>query len=64
MPKMKTKSAATKRFTKTASGEIKFKHTNKNHKVGKKNQSRIRTLRKGGYVDSTMKKNVSGLIGE
>lgn len=64
MPKMKTKSAATKRFSTTANGEIKYKRANKNHKVGKKTQKRIRTLRKGGYVDGAMKKNVSGLIGE
>ena len=48
--KMKTKKAAAKRFSFTATGRVKFKRTNKRHNSGAKSPSRILKLRKGGYL--------------
>ncbi|HOX49706.1 MAG TPA: 50S ribosomal protein L35 [Spirochaetia bacterium] len=51
MPKMKTKKAAAKRFTLTASGKVKYKKMNLRHILTKKTTKRKRGLRKSGYVD-------------
>ena len=48
--KLKTKKAAAKRFSFTATGKVKFKRTNKRHNLGSKNAARKLKLRKGGYV--------------
>ncbi len=50
MPKMKTKSAAAKRFSMTASGKIKYKKMNLRHILTKKASKRKRKLRRPGYV--------------
>lgn len=50
MPKIKTKSAAKKRFKKTASGEIKLSHAFRRHLLTKKSRKCKRHLRKAGYV--------------
>ncbi len=42
MPKMKTKSAAKKRFRVTASGKVKRQHSGKNHILTKKAQEKER----------------------
>ncbi len=52
MPKMKTKKAAAKRFTLTASGKVKYKKMNLRHILTKKSSKRKRKLRKAGYVDN------------
>jgi large subunit ribosomal protein L35 len=52
MPKMKTKKAAAKRFTLTASGKVKYKKMNLRHILTKKTTKRKRNLRKAGFVDS------------
>lgn len=52
MPKMKTKKAASKRFTLTASGKVKYKKMNLRHIVTKKTTKRKRNLRKPGFVDA------------
>lgn len=52
MPKMKTKCAAKKRFTLTASGKIKRKHAYKSHILTKKSTKRKRNL---GYFTSVSK---------
>ena len=51
MPKMKTKKAAAKRFTITASGKVKYKKMNLRHILTKKSQKRKRNLRKAGFVN-------------
>ena len=51
MPKMKTKKAAAKRFTLTASGKVKYKKMNLRHILTKKTSKRKRGLRKSGYVN-------------
>ena len=50
MPKMKTKKAASKRFSLTASGKVKYKKMNLRHILTKKTTKRKRNLRKTGYV--------------
>jgi large subunit ribosomal protein L35 len=44
MPKMKSKSAAKKRFSLTASGKVKRKHAYKSHILTKKTTKRKRNL--------------------
>lgn len=48
--KLKTKKAAAKRFSFTATGKVKFKRTNKRHNLGSKNAKRKLALRKGAYI--------------
>jgi large subunit ribosomal protein L35 len=50
MPKIKTRKAAAKRFTKLASGKIKRRQANVGHIMTKKTTKRKRQLRKGAYV--------------
>ncbi len=62
MPKMKTRSAVTKRFTETGSGKVKCMHDCKNHNLTKKSRNRKRRLRKTGYVSKQYQKNIKGMI--
>lgn len=48
--KMKTKKAAAKRMSFTATGRVKFKRTNKRHNLGNKSASRKLKLRSAGYL--------------
>jgi large subunit ribosomal protein L35 len=48
--KMKTNRGAAKRFSKTATGKIKFKHTKLRHILTKKSTATKRKLRHGGYI--------------
>ena len=50
--KLKTKKAAAKRFSFTASGKIKFKRTGKRHNLGNKSSARKLKLRSAGLVFS------------
>ena len=45
MPKLKTKSGAKKRFSRTASGKVRMNPSNKRHKLGKKPQKMKRKAR-------------------
>lgn len=47
MPKLKSHSGAAKRFTKTASGKIKFRRANRNHILTKRTTKSKRNLRVG-----------------
>ena len=62
MPKMKSKSAAKKRFTLTPSGKIKRSKMGKNHILTKKSTKRKRGLRQGGYADHSHEKSTRPLI--
>ncbi len=62
MPKMKTKSAAKKRFRVTASGKVKRQHSGKNHILTKKDRKRKNGLRQGDYVDKTQERTIKTLI--
>ena len=48
--KLKTKKAAAKRMSFTATGKVKFKRTNKRHNLGNKSASRKLGLRGPGYL--------------
>ena len=48
--KLKTKKAAAKRFSFTATGKVKFKRTNKRHNLGNKTTGQKLKLRKSGIV--------------
>ncbi|MEL3903872.1 MAG: 50S ribosomal protein L35 [Treponemataceae bacterium] len=50
MGKMKSKSAAQKRFKLTATGKVKYKKMNKGHIMTKKSPKRVRNLRAPGYI--------------
>jgi large subunit ribosomal protein L35 len=50
MPKMKTKRAAAKRFSKTASGKFKRKQAGLRHILQKHSQNSNRALRQTAYV--------------
>ncbi len=50
MPKMKTKSAAKKRFKKVGSGLFKRSKAFRRHLLTKKSTKRKRHLRAGGYI--------------
>ncbi len=63
MPKMKTNSGASKRFTRTASGKVKFKHAYKNHILTKKSKKRKRAMRNAGYVPATDEQRMVLLLG-
>lgn len=48
--KMKTKKAAAKRFSFTATGKVKHKRAGLRHNLGNKKSSRKLALRSGSYV--------------
>ena len=52
MPKMKSKSAAAKRFKFTGGGKVKYKQMNLRHILTKKAQKRKRQLRKTGILST------------
>ncbi|NBQ17219.1 50S ribosomal protein L35 [bacterium] len=62
MPKMKTNSAAKKRFTKLKSGKIKRASGFRRHILTKKTRKRKRELRKGGYISKVDLKSVLKLL--
>ena len=57
MPKMKTKSAAKKRFQVTGGGHLKRKHAYHGHILTKKSQKRKRNLDHTTLVDRVDEKN-------
>lgn len=59
MPKIKTRKAAAKRFTKTGSGEFKRSKSFKSHILEKKSPKRKRGLRKAALVSAADKKRVA-----
>lgn len=62
MPKIKTKSAAAKRFKVTKSGELKCKHAYTSHLAANKSTKRKRQLRKSTTVSKTQKKSIRTLL--
>ena len=62
MPKIKTKRAAAKRFTATASGKFKHQKANKGHILTKKSPKRKMGLRKMGMVDKTNEAAVRAML--
>lgn len=62
MPKMKTKRAAAKRFSKTASGELKRNKAYKRHILTKKSTKRKRNLRQATLTDATNVKTMKKIL--
>ncbi|MDG5815883.1 50S ribosomal protein L35 [Chitinispirillales bacterium ANBcel5] len=62
MPKMKSRSAARKRFSLTANGHVKRKKAYKSHILNKKSRKRKRNLRKTAYVFSGIEKKVRSMV--
>jgi large subunit ribosomal protein L35 len=63
MPKMKSKSAAKKRFTLTGSGKVKRHHAYHSHILTKKSTKRKRNLTYGAIVDKTMESTIKKMLG-
>lgn len=62
MPKVKTNSAAKKRFQFTGSGKIKRKKAFKNHILTKKGKKRKRHLSDFGVVDKTQEHIIKAML--
>ncbi len=62
MPKMKTKSAAKKRFQVTGSGKLKRKHAYHGHILTKKSQKRKRNLGHTAIVEKADERVVKQML--
>ena len=62
MPKMKTKSSATKRFKATGTGKLKRSKAYKSHILTKKSPKRKRNLRQSAITDKTNVKNMKKVL--
>lgn len=62
MPKIKSKSAAKKRFTLTGTGKIKRHHAYHSHILTKKTKKQKRNLQGYSIVDNTNMKQVRDLL--
>lgn len=62
MPKMKTKSAAAKRFKVTKSGKVKRKHAYTSHLAPNKTTKQKRHLRKPASVHKNQEKTIRSLL--
>ncbi|KMQ51450.1 50S ribosomal protein L35p [Chitinispirillum alkaliphilum] len=62
MPKMKSRSAAKKRFSLTANGHVKRKKAFKSHILNKKSTKRKRNLRQPALVSKDVEKKVRSMI--
>ena len=62
MPKMKTKKAVVKRFTKTASGALKRKQARRQHRAWGKTHKQKVQLRSSAIMDNTDVKRIKELL--
>ena len=62
MPKLKTNSAAKKRFTFTGTGRIKRKHAFKSHILTKKTIKQKRNLTYSGLVSAADEKKIKTML--
>jgi large subunit ribosomal protein L35 len=62
MPKVKTHSAAKKRFKRTAGGKLKRSRAFRRHHAWAKSSKQVRDLRGEAYIDSTQLKKISRLM--
>lgn len=62
MPKIKTHSAAKKRFTLTKNGKIKYAHVGRRHILNKKTTKRKRAMRRTGYSNVADMAQIKRLI--
>ena len=63
MPKMKTKSAAKKRFRITGTGKVRRRKAYRSHLLEKKSSRRTRRLGRGAEVTGGDKQHVERLLG-
>lgn len=63
MPKMKTHRGAAKRFSKTGSGKIKFKHAHLRHCLEHKSKTTKKKLVKTGIMKECDAKKIREMIG-
>jgi large subunit ribosomal protein L35 len=63
MPKMKTKSAAKKRFKVSANGKVSHKHSFSSHNLEHKSRKRKRSFRKDQALSKTDYPEVKKLLG-
>ena len=64
MPKIKTKSAAKKRFTLTGTGKIKRHHAYHSHILTKKSTKRKRNLAYSAIVEPNLERTVKQMLGQ
>ena len=64
MPKIKTKSAAKKRFTLTGTGKIKRHHAYHSHILTKKSKKRKRNLAYSAIVEQNLDRTVKQMLGQ
>ena len=64
MPKIKTKSAAKKRFTLTGTGQIKRHHAYHSHILTKKSKKRKRNLAYSAIVEQNLDRTVKQMLGQ
>ena len=64
MPKIKTKSAAKKRFTLTGTGKIKRHHAYHSHILTKKTKKRKRNLAYSASVEQNLERTVKQMLGQ
>lgn len=62
MPKMKTKKAASKRFSVTGTGKIKYKKMGMRKKLSKKSNRRKRDLNRAGILSEAEVKKTKKLL--
>jgi large subunit ribosomal protein L35 len=62
MPKMKTRRAAAKRFSRTGSGKLKRFHANHSHILTKKSRKRKNQPKKGDLVSSADYPRINRLL--
>lgn len=62
MPKMKSHSGAKKRFTSTGRGKLAYRKAGRGHLLTHKSPSRLRRLRKTGYVSETLMDHMKKLL--
>lgn len=64
MPKVKTRSAAKKRFSKTSGPKVHIKRAKagKRHLLTKKGEKRKRHLKKGSYVNSSEYRTILSML--
>ena len=64
MPKIKTKSAAKKRFTLTGTDKIKRHHAYHSHILTKKTKKRKRNLAYSAIVEQNLERTVKQMLGQ
>ncbi|MBT3275762.1 MAG: 50S ribosomal protein L35 [Spirochaetales bacterium] len=62
MPKIKTKKAASKRFSYTANGKVKYKKMGMRKKLSKKSNRRKRVLNNAGMLSPAENKKIQHMM--